>query len=1026
MAPRKGSHLRALARKAVAYQKRQWFTNICCICLLPALMVSIAAILAHVIQGLISTLIPSYEYMYCSNLDGMSPQNWPLLNITPGMGSPITPKSQVPGATQDVNNINQYILIDTSGGSSAGPGAGSLGYIHPCVYWLGEDYPYSSLYERNPNYTGTSLSPLFRRDSTYLAEPLHGWLSYILQPNPNITFSFPNYQLRQWSLLAKSSQVSDSQVGSRPSQPLITNLTNLLMTTPAAPFKPANVSNGLLDTIPGRYWFNFSLTNAANPLGGIQPVPYFDAVNGSSHTVLDNAISDSVANTLAQLATIDKSALTNNSGTATSGSESSAEYLQLAQTYSNNVPFGGLYFNLVDHVRKYYSYIMQIGTDSRLVTAVNFPAAGWRQILQQAQLSNAFLRFSNPTNLGASSITQGLRVMPEFGTTALSIPFGSLLGRVLYPFGISFLLPIFVITLVKEKEDRILVMMKMNGLKVWAYYVSHYITMFVLYVLSAIMFVAVGTGTKMDVFVNTGKGVLPVLLLVWGNAQIALAFFFSQIFSKSRVALIVVFLLVLCGVIISLVLDRLIGTDPAPLILFIWPPFAFYRGLSDINRASYSTTSPAYSFSMIVPGNEVFNAIMFLLGDSVVYLFLSWYLYNVIPTEFGIHKPWHFIFTSPFKHLRRQQRIKNNGGVDPKSEQELAVKIAVSPEELQFEDDDVKAEKQRIETEAFPHDSPLILKNMRKVYKGRGGLGPKIAVKDVSFAVESGIVFGLLGPNGAGKTTLISILTGLYEASHGTALLAGKNIKTETKEVYGNIGICPQFDILWDDLTVGEHLYFYARLKGVSPSNEREAVQESLRQVALEAFEGRLTKGLSGGEKRRLSIAIALVGNPAVVFLDEPTTGLDPEVRRLIWNIVNKARAGRTIVLTTHSMEEAEALCQRIGIMAKGTLRCLASPIRLKEKYGSGFRIFFNSQAEDSEHARSFIESVLPPGWKRLDSFATNASYEFPPQPGAIANLFKVVETHKAEARILDWGISQTTLEEVFLRLISENDADAD
>ncbi len=256
--------------------------------------------------------------------------------------------------------------------------------------------------------------------------------------------------------------------------------------------------------------------------------------------------------------------------------------------------------------------------------------------------------------------------------------------------------------------------------------------------------------------------------------------------------------------------------------------------------------------------------------------------------------------------------------------------------------------------------------------------------------------------------------------------MAGFDIKTETNEVYKCIGICPQFDIQWEELTVGEHLYFYARLKGISAQDEKKAVAKALKNVSLTDFEDRLTKGLSGGEKRRLSIAIALLGDPAVVFLDEPTTGLDPEVRRLIWNIVNEARLGRTIVLTTHSMEEAEALCQRIGIMAKGTLRCLANPTRLKEVYGSGFKLYVNSNEEDTPKAAKYIEDLLPAGWKKIDSFATNTSYEFPPVKGILSTLFETVEKGREANGILDWGIGQTTLEEVFIRLISEADASAE
>lgn len=199
----------------------------------------------------------------------------------------------------------------------------------------------------------------------------------------------------------------------------------------------------------------------------------------------------------------------------------------------------------------------------------------------------------------------------------------------------------------------------------------------------------------------------------------------------------------------------------------------------------------------------------------------------------------------------------------------------------------------------------------------------------------------------------------------------------------------------------------------------------SLNAVSLVPFENRLTKGLSGGEKRRLSIAIALVGNPGIVFLDEPTTGLDISVRRLIWDIISHAKQGRTIILTTHSMEEAEILCARIGIMAKGTLRCIGGQIRLKELYGRGFKITFACRPENVDRASAYIASLLPSTAKRLDSFVTSESWEFETSPGLIQRLFEEIEAHKHEHGIDDWGLSQTSLEEVFLRIIQDTDADA-
>ena len=125
-------------------------------------------------------------------------------------------------------------------------------------------------------------------------------------------------------------------------------------------------------------------------------------------------------------------------------------------------------------------------------------------------------------------------------------------------------------------------------------------------------------------------------------------------------------------------------------------------------------------------------------------------------------------------------------------------------------------------------------------------------------------------------------------------------------------------------------------------------------------------------------------------------------------------------------MEEAEALCQRIGIMAKGSLRCLGNPLRLKSLYGSGFKLFFNSKVENTDRASAFVESLLPTGWTRLDSFTTNTSYEFPAVASFLPTLFAAMEQGNEEYGILDWGISQTTLEEVFLRLIGDDDAQAD
>ena len=181
-------------------------------------------------------------------------------------------------------------------------------------------------------------------------------------------------------------------------------------------------------------------------------------------------------------------------------------------------------------------------------------------------------------------------------------------------------------------------------------------------------------------------------------------------------------------------------------------------------------------------------------------------------------------------------------------------------------DIDILSEQERISRRSA-RDAPLIISSARKQF------GKKLALRDVSLEVGSGEILALLGPNGAGKTTLLNCVLGLYQLSSGTAQINGFEIGHQQDQVYRHVGICPQHEILWPDLTCEEHLLFYARLKGVEVWDEKQVVGQCLEEVELLPERNKLSKQLSGGQKRRLSIAIALVARPAVVFLDEPTTG---------------------------------------------------------------------------------------------------------------------------------------------------------
>jgi ABC-2 type transport system ATP-binding protein len=211
------------------------------------------------------------------------------------------------------------------------------------------------------------------------------------------------------------------------------------------------------------------------------------------------------------------------------------------------------------------------------------------------------------------------------------------------------------------------------------------------------------------------------------------------------------------------------------------------------------------------------------------------------------------------------------------------------------------------------------------------------AVGGVSFAVAPGEVFGLLGPNGAGKTTTIRVLTTLLPPTSGRALVAGRDVCAESLQVRARIGYIPQAISVDGALTAWENLDFYGRVTGVPRRERAERIDEAIVTMGLEPMLDRLARTLSGGMLRRLEIATALLNRPSVLFLDEPTVGLDPSARRLVWERLQalRAQAGTTILVTTHLMEEAERHCDRLGVIDHGRLVEQGEPAELLERHGT-------------------------------------------------------------------------------------------
>jgi ABC-type multidrug transport system ATPase subunit len=268
------------------------------------------------------------------------------------------------------------------------------------------------------------------------------------------------------------------------------------------------------------------------------------------------------------------------------------------------------------------------------------------------------------------------------------------------------------------------------------------------------------------------------------------------------------------------------------------------------------------------------------------------------------------------------------------------------------------------------------------------------------------------------------MLVGQLDPSQGAAYVGGFHTVEQRKQALNELGIVPQFDVLYPELSVKEHLQMYAAVKGVVRQENLMWATHIANKVSLagELF-NKPCKNLSGGMKRRLSIAIALLSNPKILFLDEPTTGLDPDMKRSIWEIVEHMRHGRCIILTTHAMDEAETLCNRIGIMANGSLKCIGTPAHLRKRYGSTFELTFTiaPSADVDGNLDGFLKEFSETA-TCVSAFGQTRVYTMDKDQMDLASLFTMILKGQAEGLYSEWGISNTSLDEVFCAITAESE----
>ncbi|XP_054008556.1 cholesterol transporter ABCA5-like isoform X3 [Hylaeus anthracinus] len=600
------------------------------------------------------------------------------------------------------------------------------------------------------------------------------------------------------------------------------------------------------------------------------------------------------------------------------------------------------------------------------------------------------------------------------------------------------LLPItLVVDMVYDREIKAKNQLRVNGLSFSMYFLTYFIVlvgliMFIcLCILGIIFLFDVPSLQEIPALITLGG-----LLMLYCPSSILFSTCLSYIFDK---------------------MDSALSILPNIATFFGLFPFILVTTLDMLGLSGTAAFILHVIFSLLntlyVPYAAVYYVervhLMCSINAACHHLTMSDYLTTeIILMAFGVllHCPvWFFILLlldikksggnvgDIFKHFLR------NGG-------SIGEEIMENSDIGEHEDADVKAERQKVFnliTSSSVQEPPVVLvQNLRKEYRQRESgscscclkqeeeanqIQRKVAVRNLSLAVEPGEVFGLLGHNGAGKTTTMKIIIAEEAATRGRVQIGGHNINSNMAEAFRQMGYCPQHDAQWKNITVREHLECYAAIRGVPWGDIGRIVDLYLTGLQIHEHADKQTQECSGGTRRKLSFAMAMIGGPKVVLMDEPSTGMDPRSKRFLWDtILASFQGGRGAILTTHSMEEADALCSRVGIMVKGELRCIGSTQHLKNLYGAGYTLEMKLLGGDCTPTtpsgdritglKEFVSSLFPDA-SLEESFADRLVFGVPQHAvNSLAECFMQLEKAKLELDIEEYSFSQTTLEQVFLK----------
>ncbi|KAI3471688.1 hypothetical protein Pfo_028338 [Paulownia fortunei] len=579
---------------------------------------------------------------------------------------------------------------------------------------------------------------------------------------------------------------------------------------------------------------------------------------------------------------------------------------------------------------------------------------------------------------------------------------------VLYLLGFLYPISRLISYSVYEKEQKIKEGLYMMGLKDNTFILSWFLTYALQFAVSSGIITLCTMGT---LFKYSDKSLVFVYFFCFGLSSIMLSFLISTFFTRAKTAVAVGTLAFLAAFFPYYSVDDEAVSTLFKVMASFLSPTAF--ALGSINFADYERAHVGLRWSNIwrdSSGVCFLVCLLMMLLDTFLYCAVGLYLDKVLHN--GMRCNWSSML---FKHFWRKKNMSEQFSSSS------LVKLIDSDFEENARLSERDTYKPAVEAISFEMKQQELdgrciqIRNLHKVYSSKKARC--CAVNSLQLTLYENQILALLGHNGAGKSTTMSMLVGLVRPTSGDALVFGKNILTDMDEIRQSLGVCPQYDILFPELTVKEHLEIFANIKGVNEDCLENVVIEMAEEVGLADKLNTFVRALSGGMRRKLSLGIALIGNNKVIVLDEPTSGMDPYSMRLTWQLIKRIKKGRIILLTTHSMDEADALGDRIAIMANGSLKCCGSSFFLKQQYGVGYTLTLVKTTPTASAAADIVYSHIPSA-TCVSEVGNEISFKL---PLASSSSLKAFETPDCGDSIFlgiqSYGISVTTLEEVFLRV---------